>query len=124
MGGIIIANPSHEELADLMEFDHIVRVLADGTLIDSPLFIPIGLHAPDMLDDELQAGTDGWQLMTGHTGQHGYNGPTMHPSEYIGGGLASAILDHAGLYVAIVSYISNEGDDVAGWAIAYIKDES
>lgn len=55
-----------------------------------------------------------WSLLTGFTGQYGYHGPAMHPSEYIGGGLARHILDTPGLYTVLY------GQD--SWYVAY-RDE-
>jgi hypothetical protein len=72
-----------------------------------------------------QARAYGWDgLMTGYTGQYGYNGPVMHESEYIGGRLSESILALPGWYVAVVVYSATEeqgpdGEDVAGWAVAY-----
>lgn len=68
----------------------------DGTLSDAR-----DVDYPDALD-----AVDGcpgpWEPMTGYTGQYGYNGPHMHPSEYVGGALARDILDTPGLYVCVV----------------------
>lgn len=67
------------------------------------------------------AGWDG--LLEGYTGQYGYNGPVMHESEFIGGGIERYILANPGWYVAVV--VNAPDDDgtysggVAGWAIAY-----
>lgn len=67
----------------------------DGTLSDAR-----DVGYPDALD-----AVDGcpapWEPMTGYTGQHGYSGPHMHPSEYVGGALARDILDTPGLYVCV-----------------------
>ena len=59
---------------------------------------PYFTEDPDGDDHSLEAG---WELLTGFTGQYSYNGPGMHPSEYIGGGLASHILDTPGLYAVL-----------------------
>lgn len=66
---------------------------------------------PDGDDHSLETG---WELLTGFTGQYSYNGPAMHPSEYIGGGLARHILDTPGLYTVLY------GQD--SWYVAY-RDE-
>lgn len=108
-------------LNEIMEFDHVIEVLGDGTVTDTT-----GVWAPEMWDDKLDS-TD-WQLMHGYSGQWGYSGPTMHPSEYIGGGLARDILAEPGVYVAILSYDDCECDcecdcdTVSGWAVARLTD--
>ena len=109
-------------LNDLMEFDHPVYVNADGTVTDPPC----SLYAPELFgvdDSELQdqARAAGWAgLLTGYTGQYGYNGPVMHPSEYVGGGLERYILANPGWYV--VTAVVDDADDLEpyGWAVAYL----
>ena len=97
-------------LSDRMDFDHVVQVHDDGTVTDAD-----NVYAPDLYDEELQ-GTE-WSLLDGYSGQYGYSGPMMHPSEYIGGGLARDILAQPGYYVSLVAYDEN-GEDF-GWAVAY-----
>ena len=104
-----------------MEFDHVIRVNADGTVSDRLE----DNYAPE-LDPEDESVGEGWELLRGYTGQCGYNGPMMHDSEFIGGGLARDILSKPGYYVALVGqyYTDSEGNeleesDLEGWAIAY-----
>lgn len=113
-------------LNELMEFDHPVYVSADGTVTDPPCH----LYAPELTgvdDSELQAQARaaGWAgLLTGHTGQHGYSGPVMHPSEYVGGGLERDILANPGWYVVTtVTDDENEDWEPYGWAVAYLPAE-
>lgn len=117
-------------LNDHMEFDHVVQVHPDGTVTDGPE----GVYAPELhaisdddgshtseTDPELfrQAGYAGWQLQSGHTGQHGYSGPCMHASEYIGGGLERYIMEHPGLWVAVV--VQEDDPDASDtWALCHI----
>ena len=77
-------------------------------------------------DSELQeqARSSGWDgLLTGFTGQYSYNGPVMHDSEYVGGGLARYILENPGWYCATAVTAPALDDEtttyVCGWAIAY-----
>lgn len=103
-------------LNDLMELDHVVQVHADGTVTDGPP----GIHAPDLYDERIDG--EGWEFFSaGYTGQHGYRGPIMHNSEFIGGRLESDILATPGTYVAVVAYWSPEGDEneaaAEGWAV-------
>lgn len=119
-------------LNDVMEFDHVVTVHADGTVTDGPA----NLYAPDLYGN-YHGDTDGewlscmlnqdWQLITrGYSGQHGYNGPVMHNSEFIGGGLERDILARPGHYVAIVcQWLPEAGgdedaDSIEGWAVAFL----
>ncbi|URG17467.1 hypothetical protein Mbo2_097 [Rhodococcus phage Mbo2] len=90
-----------------------------------------GLHAPEcyvMTDTEGQCVgephvSSDWELLSGWTGQHGYNGAIMHASEYIGGALAEHIAETPGTYVAVtVSCLApteaDDDDTPAGWAVA------
>jgi hypothetical protein len=86
-------------LSHLMDFDSPITVHEDGTVTHGPA----NVYAPDLTDDELSG--EGWELFThGYSGQHGYSGPIMHDSEFIGGGLARDILGQPGTYVAVVAY--------------------
>lgn len=103
-------------LNDTMELDHVVQVHADGSVTDAPSTV----YGPETAYDDAVEGD--WTLLSGFTGQYGYNGPTMHTSEYIGGGLERHILSHPGCYVAIVSCDSSEDDPdaaIAGWCVAF-----
>ncbi|WP_207126806.1 hypothetical protein [Actinocatenispora comari] len=70
-------------------------------------------HELDMLA-ELRS--QGWEALTGWSGQHGYNGPIMHPSELVCGALAEYILSTPGTYVA-VAVETEDQDDPAGWLV-------
>lgn len=97
-------------LSDLMEFDSPIQVHADGRVTDGPA----GIYAPSLYDDELDTsgpvgnGWGSWELLDGYSGQQSYGGPVMHPSEFIGGGMARDILDQPGVYVAVVANYSAE----------------
>lgn len=106
-------------LTDVMDFDHVIEVHADGSITDGPE----GVYAPSLYDDELD--DTSWTLLNGYSGQDRYSGPVMHNSEYIGGQMERDIRERPGLYVAIVATwptddeTDDEGDDVEGWAVAY-----
>lgn len=105
-------------LNDMMEFDHVVRVRADGSVTDET-----DGHAPDVfMHHDLSVDIDsGWELLNGYSLQWSYAGPVMHPSEFIGCGLERDILASPGVYVAVVVYCDrddDDDDDVAGWAVA------
>lgn len=103
-------------LNEKMDLDHVVEVLIDGTVTDA-----YGVHAPEYVDDVLT--DDTWSLMTGYTGQHGYNGPVMHNSEYIGGRMEHDILEGPGFYVAVPALWTDDEVDgegtIEGWVVAY-----
>lgn len=106
------------DLNSMMEFDHVIEVLDDGSIVDRSDII-----APSLFDGQLDSSD--WILLNGFSGQYCYGGPIMHPSEYIGGGIADYIVSNPGIYVSLVSYCdSDDGDDldVDGWAIAYRKE--
>ena len=127
-----------ENLNDAMEFYHVIRVDAAGNVTDSPEdvycegWVQSVLTDPetDLWEDEFNL-PEGWQLMTGYTGQYGYNGPVMHSSEFIGGGMARDILETPGDYVALVvesdcgytqEHCSEETGcncEPAGWVVAF-----
>lgn len=116
-----------QALNEFMEFDHVIRVHEDGTISDDVPNIR-AYWAPDLVEGELHDGS-GWELMTGYSGQDRYNGPHMHDSEFIGGGLERDIRTTPGLYVALaVDYTSPVSDDdhdyeegpySEGWVVAY-----
>ena len=117
-------NITRDNLADLMDFDTVIRVHPDGTVTRED-----GVCAPELYNGELENGE--WSLMTGWTRQDGYSGPFMHESELIGGSMADHILTHPGVYVAIVSYadvtdeeLDHKYTDAVGWAVAYIDHEA
>lgn len=116
-------------LRSIMAVDHVIQVLEGGCIIE-----PIQcVHAPEVCvstdEDGQIRGSDeremiesvdsqGWSLLTGFTGQYGYSGPIMHPSEFIGGGLAEHIMSTPGFYCA-VTVECEDSEEPAGWAVAY-----
>lgn len=123
-----------DNLNSVMEFDRVIRVAADGTVSDSPEspYVELSYYKGDdeKWHEEFNVAA-GWELLKGFTGQYGYNGPCMHVSEYIGGGLARHILETPGDYVAVTvesfcGYTEDHctedaGCDCApeGWAVAF-----
>lgn len=116
------------DLNRIMEFDHVIQVLDNGTVVDGPP----GIYAPEFHNDELSGYfrngvADVWeQFSAGYTGQYGVATP-MHDSEFIGGRLERDIIDTPGTYAAVVCYWDctcesevgecNE-DHAEGWAVA------
>jgi hypothetical protein len=108
-----------DSLDDILDFNNPpVRVHPDGTLTTETLYAP---ESFDMGEDDAdvigQARSAGWELVTGYSNQHGYSGPVMHTSEYIGGGMARAVLATPGVYaVATVDDANNDGYPI-GWVL-------
>jgi hypothetical protein len=123
-----------DDLNDVMQFDHPVRVDEDGTVHDrlDGVYAPelrmettsdgqiLAQHEADYAD---QARRQGWELLTGWTRQHAYRGLVMHPSEYIGGALADHIRETPGTYVAVTVETDDDDEQAAGWAVARRIDE-
>jgi len=109
-----------KSLNDLMEFGRVVRSDGAGNVSDSDVPDSVQYGAPEMVyvlldsdgqairdwavgsDFTIEGVPDDWTLLTGFTGQYGYNGALMHPSEFIGGGLERHIRENAGYYVAVI----------------------
>lgn len=103
-------------LNGVLGLDHVIRVHADGTVTE-----PEGVQAAEAYDDggETRISSEGRSVLTACTGQHGYNGPVMHASEYIGDGPANANLPTPGLYMAVTVLPTEGSDELAGCAVAY-----
>jgi hypothetical protein len=90
-----------------MEFDHIIRVNEDLTIdenldmstMDSGSYFDLAVDEDGTDIFEMSAG---WTLLSGFTGQDGYNGPVMHAPEYVGGGLERHIRETPGYYVVLI----------------------
>lgn len=95
-------NITPETLNDAVEFDHFFRVHPDGTVTDSPdsPYLEVSMYQGDDGEwyEEFQI-PEGWHPVTGYSGQHSYSGPVMHSSEYLGGRMASDVLETPGDYV-------------------------
>lgn len=108
-------------LDSLMEMDHVIRVDADGLVHDDAQ----GVYAPEVNvatdddgsilkehEDAFKADMErqGWAPEYGWSGQNSgkYNGPFMHESEFIGGGLAEHILSTPGYWAACAVYVESE----------------
>lgn len=120
------------ELDDLMQFDHVIRVREDGVIerqVD-------GVQAPEVETEtdgdgsvlkeheaEMVASVkrQGWSLLSGWTGQHGYRGVGMHSSEYIGGPLEEHIRETPGLWVAVQVEVDKGSPD--SWVVAHREEK-
>lgn len=117
-------------LNEVMGFDHVIVVDECGNVTDSDRYAPscyVDLDSDGSAIGEPYVDSDKWVLLTGFTGQYGYNGATMHRSEFIDGGLERHILENPGEYVALVAYPlcdNKEHEDPDGWVIAYRRPAS
>lgn len=119
------------DLNKAMEFDHVIRVFVDGTFGDAEQ----GVYAPEVYvecsDDGQVTGepvAEGWDLMTGYSGQYGCSGPIMHASEYVGGRLERDIMAESGLYVVtevkgLRPAVDELSADPVGWVVARRRDD-
>lgn len=70
----------------------------DGVFVIDPIMPNV--YAPEPVRGEDDNAPDGWEWASdGYTGQYGYNGPHLHNSETLSGGLARDILATPGVYV-------------------------
>lgn len=112
-----VTNPSHPELRlreldDVMDFEIVIRSHGDGKTVTD---MSDQMHGPELFDGVV---SEGWTLLKGFSGQHGYSGPLMHASEFIGGGMERWILENPGYYVALVNTPADD-DEPTEWAVAY-----
>lgn len=122
---VTAATVTRETLNTLMEFDHVIRVHADGQVTE-----PEGVYAPEVAEHDGVAyvgnagpGRNDWILLNGYSGQAGYSGPVMHLSEYIGGTLATDILCNPGYYVAVLVCDGTDSESCHdGWAVAFMPE--
>lgn len=114
-------------LNDIMKFDHPIRSTGDSAVRE---YLP-GVYAPVAslntdsngqllaeyeLDMLVELRSQGWEALSGWSGQHGYSGPIMHPSELVSGALAEYILSTPGIYVAVAVDTEDPGGP-AGWLV-------
>ncbi len=105
------------------EFDFTYRINADGNITEAR-----DEYSPEVSHDP---GNDvcvesGWDVLTGFTGQYGYNGAVMHPSEQWGDWAVNALREQASdsdVVFCIVEVRDEDGGfpdgDPIGWAVAY-----
>lgn len=125
---------THFSLADLVtigdringqEFDHPFILNPDGTVEDAPdsIYAPDavnGPYSPDSPHDVIVE--SGWECAVyGMSGQDSYKGGVMHPSEYIGAGLARLLLSDEPVILAVVEVRDDDGafpdGDPIGWTV-------
>lgn len=104
------------------EFDHPFILNPDGTVEDAP-----GVYAPEVYVDHSNrdrdvATWDGWECASYRmSGQDSYRGGIMHPSEFIGAGIARLLLDDEPQTYAVVvvedEYDDEDSSEAIGWTI-------
>ena len=120
-----------ENLNDLVEFNvpfTIIptaagRRLAPAADTSMPDCITLRENTLQLLIDFAQPADTSWEPVTGYSGQHGYSGPVMHASEYLGGSMANDMLARFEPETFVVMEVFSEGDeeiefdDPAGWIL-------
>ena len=106
---------SHD-MGTVFKIENGIAAVADPWSSDAP-------HAPEAhaSDPHHLDGMEGWTALEGASGQHGYDGPLMHDSEFVGAVLAGRILELGDGYVtcALVSVIDDETDEIElSWIVA------
>jgi hypothetical protein len=127
-----------KSLNDIMEFDHVIQVLEDGTILDEVE----GVWAPEIHSDAewdeygdahvsdanerdlvTYVRTQGWDLFQGRV-SHGVSlGPVIDSSYFIGGSLEERIRETPGYWVAVTVDVQPDDEDAEsqphGWALAH-----
>lgn len=114
-----------QELNSVMEFDTVIYSDGNGRVETVFAIWPPELYNYLGKDGKHHSALDGpWELMNGYSGQDSYSGPIMHDSEFIGGRMATDILETEGYYVALIAnYFPEEEDgeiESEGWAVARV----
>ena len=106
-----------------VEFGVAFTVHPDGTWSETS-----GLYVPEVADDPdadvfiADMAGDRWEPLTGMTGQYGYHGAVMHPSELPGDGMAQRLLDIAAdeeepVAFALQAVWDVDTDTDTGWVV-------
>lgn len=112
-----------------LDFDTVFRVIDNEVIEVKDEYAPTVTHDPD---NDVYIDVEGWDCLTGMTGQYRYHGAVMHPSEFVGTRIAERIADYADevreaggdVVFALVAVNDDETDengetDSIGWAIVY-----
>ena len=112
-------------LNEIMEMDHVIQVLPDGSISDDEMDI----YAPNAYgsQDGPEFSADEWSAI-GSSSQQG-GGHIMHNSEFIGRGLWELMREQPGFYVAVPVHWSDfwadeddeEGWTTEGWVLAFCE---
>jgi hypothetical protein len=102
---------------DKMEMDSTFTISENGVVMRTDDYVPDVVHdeSADIVID-----SDDWEAVThGMSGQYGYRGPVMHPSEFVGSGIIERIMysHDAGTVFGITTVRSDDSDELVGWVI-------
>ena len=100
-----MSNPikaTRENLSEIASNYGAFAVLQDSYVVPVSLYVPEATYYVDKNGSQVGETEipNGWEAVSGYSGQHGYSGPDMHPSEYLGGGMARDVLEDVGAIYA------------------------
>lgn len=108
-----------EDINDILALDgRAIRVYADGQWEETQLYPPeqgsIG-NVEDFVHYFSKPNDRDWVLVSGMSNQYGYDGPLMHPSEFLDESFWEYMREHPGCY-ATVSLLDEDEDS---WAVMF-----
>ena len=135
-------HPDFGKLTHQVDFDHAFGIDKTGTHVELPRDHPDAqtyfesiehINDPEGPNGERWDGVpEGWEVVTGFTGQYGYDGGLVHPSEFPGGGMEAHVRENPGLYALVHPYDGDAPDQddpdydedtydpfVDGWALLH-----
>lgn len=99
------------------DFDH--PFILDGSTVAGRIFDASGFYAPRVVHDEetdICVDEDGWSVVKGMSGQHGYGGAVFHSSEFIGAGIAERMHEVSGevpqVFVIVACEVEASDQDI------------
>lgn len=109
-------------LSHLIEFDVAFTITPHHLIVDPGEGSPAPeVHVVD--DGDVHVCSDEWETWSdGMSNQWGYSGPILHPSEFLGGGMARELLATPGEYVITEVVDPDDPDSPAGWIILKRKE--
>lgn len=120
-------HPDFGKIDSQVEMDSAFGIDRDGNVVK------VDAWAPEVYlsQDGLEVPGD-WEAVNGYSGQYGYSGPVMHPSEVMDGSkMEEYVRENPGTYALVVpanvdAYDSDDPDaevDVDGWVLLKLNDE-
>lgn len=103
-----------------IEFDTAFAFNGQHITVNRSIIIP-SVYVDDTPDPStLTIESDQWQAITGFSGQHGYDGPIMHPSEQFSPNVLRSLYETHGtnaIYALTEVIDADDPDALVGWAI-------
>lgn len=119
-------HPDFGKIDSQVEMDSAFGIDRDGNVVQVDTWAPEVYFSQDGLE------TPGdWEAVNGYSGQYGYSGPVMHPSEVMDGSkMEEYVRENPGTYALVVptnvdAYDSDDPDaeiDVDGWVLLKLND--